>query len=341
VCASLLAPSPTQTFELDLFVNGVRDHAFATASTDSIAQGCRTVRLPAGSQVDVRVYQTTSGTVTFSPNPYWNWMTVEKVSSTVSIVNITQFTANQNQFTKVPYNTEYYDDGNAFDAGNSTFTVNASGDYRVCASLLAGTNPHTVELDLVINGVRDHAFANSTDTTAARGCRTVRLAAGNTVEVQVYQNTATAAVFSPDSYWNWMTIEKVNSIVSLDNIGTLAPDNITFTTIPYITAQYNDGSAFDLVAHHFTAPGDGDYEVCASLYTALNPGTSYEIDLHVNGVRENALASAIGSFAQGCRTVRLQAGNDVDARIYQAAGVTATIPADAYWDWMTVNKVRP
>jgi hypothetical protein len=290
--------------------------------------------------VEVWVYQNTSNPLTFSPNPYWNWMTVDKVSSTVSLGNITMFTAAPNTFVKVPYTGEFYDDGNEFDA-SSRFTAAASGDYRVCASLLAGTGAHVFELDLYVNGARENAFASSSDTTAATGCRTVRLAAGNYVEVWAYQTATASVAFSPNPYWNWMTVDKVMSIVSLDDVTAFTPATNTFIQIPYINELYSDGNEFDLATHRFTAAGEGDYEVCASLYTALTPGTNFEIDLYVNGARENALASAVGSFAQGCRTVRLAAGGYVEAWAHHNAASAATFPANPYWNWMTVNKVRP
>ena len=89
----------------------------------------------------------------------------------------------------------------------------------------------------------------------------------------------------------------------------------------------------------FTAAQAGDYQFCASLLGAL----AFEMDLYINGTRENAFAGGTGdnAYSHGCRTVRLAAGNYVEIWA-DAAATTAltTYPANTYWDWLVVSKLR-
>jgi hypothetical protein len=189
VCASMM--DYYTTFELDLFVNGNRNKAFAV-SHQGYAQGCSTVHLNTGNTVDVRAYQY-GAPVTISRLPTWNWITVDRVAvSASSAPNIQAFTANTGEFTQVPY------------SPSPSYAATIEGQYTVCASLASFTGDF--ELDLFVNGNRDKGLARSS-YGAATGCRTVRLEPNDVVDVRVQPISASPLSFSANSLWNWMSID--------------------------------------------------------------------------------------------------------------------------------------
>jgi hypothetical protein len=349
VCASLLsAPDVTHPFELDLYVNGARERALAGIGGKGFEQGCRVVRLAAGNYLEVWVYVEFAGpAVTFPSNPYWNWLTITKVSSTVAVRDISAFSAASTTFTKVPYVSEAYDDQNQFDTVNSRFTAAAAGDYQVCASLTSSPDlSHFFELDLYVNGVRENAFAGEVagGNGFEHGCRVVRLLAGNFVEVWVYQNSGAAMAFAPNTNWNWMTVAKVAPTVSLDDTtGTLPVPTGTFTKVLYGSKLFDDQNQFDTATSRFTAADSGDYQICAALTSyPTAPSLGFELDLYINGARSTALSGVgAGGYQHGCRVVRLVAGNYVEVWVYQSSGATVSFSQNNVGNWLTATKVRP
>jgi hypothetical protein len=200
-------------FELDLYVNGAREDAFAgeVGGGNGFEHGCRVVRLPAGSFVEVWVFQSSGAAMTFAPNSNWNWLTVTKLPTTVSLDDASAFSAASGVFTKVPYISKLFDDTTQFDIATSRFMAADSGDYRICASLTSYPNSSTLsfELDLYINGARSTAFAGAGANGFQHGCRLVRLVAGNYVEVWAYQASGSAVAFPQNSFGNWLTVSKV------------------------------------------------------------------------------------------------------------------------------------
>jgi hypothetical protein len=78
VCASLWAGSAIG-FELDLFVNGTRERAFANSAGSTTAGGCRPIRLNANDFIEIWVLQGSAATQTFPPNVFWSWLTIDKL----------------------------------------------------------------------------------------------------------------------------------------------------------------------------------------------------------------------------------------------------------------------
>jgi hypothetical protein len=329
---STVASSPTTRFELDVHINGARENALA-GFNPHFAEGCRTVRLSAGDVADLRLHQDSGATVSFSANTHWDWMTVHEVTARASLDDSASFTAPHATFTKVPYISEIYDDGNEVDDGR--FTASQAGDYQVCASLISPNLGLRFELDLYINGARENAilFARG----AEQGCRTVRLAAGDNVEVWVHQDSGANQSFLPNPHWNWMTVAERASLVSVDDIATFVAASTVFTKVPYQGELYDDAGGF--TDGRFTAAEPGDYELCASLVMADDLSLSFELDLYINGARENAIAAARGA-QQGCRTVRLEAGDDVEVRVYQDSGNPMIFVPNSIWNWMTVSRIQ-
>jgi len=341
-CASLtsLPASLTLGFELDLFINGARERAFAGGG-NGFQQGCRTVHLAANDTVDVEVYQNSGATVNFATNVYWDWLTVSKVDSHVSLGDASGFSAPSMVFTKVPYSTVLYDVANEYDAANHDFVPVTSGDYQFCASLTAVPASLTLsfELDLYIDGQREKAIAGG-GAGFQQGCRTVRLTAGQTVAIEAYQGGGTTVAFANNVYWNWLTIDKVASHASVSDVTAFSAPNMTFTSVPYANALNNTGE-FATGTQTFTAATAGDYEFCGSLTSIPASATAdYELDLYIDGAREKAFAGGGSGFEQGCRTVRLNQSQKVSIEVYQGTAAALAYAQNVYWNWMTVNKTK-
>jgi len=74
ICASLISPA---SYELDVFLNGTREKAIGSFSAG--AAGCRDLRLKSTDTVEIRVFQNSGSTVTFAPDPRWDWLTVRRI----------------------------------------------------------------------------------------------------------------------------------------------------------------------------------------------------------------------------------------------------------------------
>lgn len=332
VCASLA--SFAQDFELDIFINDVRERAFAVAR-NGVAQGCRTVYLTDGQRLDVRVYQSAVPSMTFARNLYWNWMTVYTAQPVVAVVDSAAFQEpSDGQFTQVPYNVVQYNGWGAYDPATSRF-ISPGGGYQVCAALASFVPDF--ELDTYLDGVRSKALAVSS-YGAATGCRNVRIAQGSVLDLRAYQGSVASMAFSPNSYWNWLTVDYLPSRVSLSEIRPFTLPSDTgrgFTTVPYDHEVYDDYNEFDPATGQFTASENGDFEFCASL--ASFTGT-FELDLFINGYRENAFAMSKHGAATGCRVLRMKKGDYARIRAHQETGTPINFNQTGYWNWLTIAK---
>jgi hypothetical protein len=335
-CASLA--SLTKDFDLDLYVNGARENTIASARL-GIAQGCRTIMLKAGEYAEVWVEQSSGAPMAFAPNAFWNWLSVNPLDGSASLDNIKAFTAETATFTKVPYSAALYNVDKQFDEQAGRYTAATPGDYRVCASLTSGAKDF--ELDLAISGSRENAFAVASHGTAS-GCRTVRLAQGQFVEVWVRHETGAPMAFAPNQSKNWMTVDKLAATdatlaVSLDNNSAFAAPPNTFTKVPYVNVLYDTQKQFSLQTNRFTTTTPRDYLVCASLASLAQ---DFELNLYVNGVREKAIAMSNIGVGQGCRAIRLKkAGDFVEVWVHQNSATPINFATNQFWNWMTIHAL--
>ncbi|MDD5090510.1 MAG: hypothetical protein PHQ23_06295 [Candidatus Wallbacteria bacterium] len=113
------------------------------------------------------------------------------------------------------------------------------------------------------------------------------------------------------------------------------------TKIPFSQEIYDRQNEYDpVVNYRFTAQATGDYLVCACLY-APNVGV-YELDLHINGVREKGFAGSsnyAGGYASGSRVTHLTAGDYLEIWMYQGVGALA-VNINSIHNWMTINKIN-
>lgn len=334
ICASVTLGAPV-LFEMDLFVDGARERALTIGN--SATEGCRTIHLAKGSNVEIWAYHHGASTLTVSNDDGWDWLQIHEVHRLVAEDDITGFTAPPSTFTAVPYGSEALDERNEFDPAAGTFTASAAGDYHVCAGLWLGANNAgtRLQLSVYINGTRERElFANIDATT---GCRDVRLAAGDVLDLRVYHSASTTLTIPTNTSWNWLTIDTISDHVSSGDITQFAAPDSTFTRVPYGAVLFDDASELDASLGRFTPAAAGDYEICASMWDGADK-TKFELDLFVNGNHQQALGGW-DLTTRGCRVLRLATGDHIDIDAWQNSGTTTTVAPNIYWNWLTVAKL--
>ncbi len=335
-CASLASLS--KDFDINLFVNGVRNSVLARAKRGS-AQGCRTLKLKANDMADVRVEQTLGEPLSFQPNDSWDWMNIQAISGSVSLDSIDPFVAEPNKFTKVQYASKTVDADKQFDVKTNRFTAAEAGDYRVC-SALASPSPD-FELDLFVNGQRTNAFCSSRQGFCD-GCRTVRLSKGQYVNIWAYSPGGGPIEFKPKKFYDWMTVNKISASITpldvyFDNLTSFPAAQNVPTKVRYGRKVYDNRNQFNAQNNRFTAAEPRDYRVCASL---ADFAQDYDLVIAINGVREKGLAMSANGFARGCRTVRLKnAGDFLELLVVQSAVASVPFNENSYWNWLTIEPV--
>ncbi|HEY5959140.1 MAG TPA: hypothetical protein VIV60_21430 [Polyangiaceae bacterium] len=246
--------------------------------------------------------------------------------------NIKAFTAASDQPVKVQYIEERYDSKNQFDIGKNRFKAVKAAAYHVCAAL-SGVGKD-FSLSLYVNGTRESMLANSR-RGFAEGCRTVNAKANDTLEVWVQQSTGESVEFNPDPSLDWLTIDVVQSLVSLGDIDAFSAPPSTFTKVPYAAKHSDPENLFDAKSHRFTAGAPGDYHVCAALTSG---STDFELDMSINGNRENAFAVSSRGAASGCRTVRLSKGQYLEVSAHQGGAAPLAFAPSRIGNWLTIDK---
>lgn len=251
-----------------------------------------------------------------------------------SLGNISGFTAASGKSVKVPYANELYDEQNQFDPAKSRFKAAAAQAYHVCASLAAPSKEY--ELSLYVNGARESLLANAR-SGVAQGCRTVKLRKADLLEVWVTQSTGNPVDFAPNDTSSWLTIDPLKEGTSLDSIEAFTAKPSAFTPVPFASELYDVDKRFDAKTKAFGAATPGDYRVCAAL---ASPGDEFELDLALDGARENGIAVSHQGQASGCRTVRLAQGQHVSVMLHHASpkGPVQFVPKK-YYNWLTIDRV--
>lgn len=129
-------------------------------------------------------------------------------------------TIDSGSFQTVVFDATEADDRGEFDTNTGTFTCATNGDYRVStgvmwADLLSGGTAYrlavTVDGDDRVRRYQevDGSSANSSKVTM-HVARTLRgLSAGDTIAVQVYQDSGSTKDLDPSSADTWLTVEKI------------------------------------------------------------------------------------------------------------------------------------
>ena len=335
VCASVYIPSTM--FEIDLYKNNVRGRAFGMAT--GVTEGCQPVRLAAGEYIEVWLYQYATSSVTIGDSPQGTWITISQITTDVDAAAVGSISVPNATFVKVPSTNEIRDTHGEYDDAQATFHAGQAADYLFCTWLAWNSQTYGGEIDLYVNGSREDGLGDGVGTSG--GCRTLRLAANDGVDVRMYQQNGGPVTKTADSNWDYVAIGKQPAISSVESITTLS--NVpggTFVKIPYAVELFDDGGRFDIGSSTFTAGSAGDYLFCAAANSAIVGAANIELDLFKNGARERAMAWGRGEPVSGCRVVRLDASDQIDVRIWHDKSTAVTFSSDPIWWWFQASKIR-
>jgi hypothetical protein len=332
VCASVYIPNVY--FEIDLYKNNVRGRAFGVST--GVAGGCQPVRLAAGDYIEVWLYQYGSSSVTINDSPEGTWLTISQVNTIVDAQNVGSTNVPTGTFVKVPHHNEIFDMAGEYDNAQATFTPSQPGDYQFCSWLTWNTTSYGGEIDLFVNGAREKGLGDQRG--ACGGCRTLRLAANDVVDIRMWQGTGNTVTVPEDPNWDWLVIGKLPALVSAEGITTFSAPSQTFVKVPYAREIFDDDGRFDIGTSTFTAASAGDYLFCASLY-ATSAAADVELDLFKNGVRDRAIAWGRNGIG-GCRVLRLAVADQIDVRVWHNNAEAVSFSTDAYWPWFQTSQIR-
>jgi hypothetical protein len=251
--------------------------------------------------------------------------------SGVALGNIKPFTAAADKPAKVQYIDERYDSKNQFDVAKNRFKAAKAGSYHVCAALAAAGKDFS--LSVYVNGARESVLAESS-RGFAQGCRTVVAKANDTLEVWVQHSAGEALEFAADDALNWLTIDMVPGLLSLSDVNAFNAPPSTFTKVPF-SAENANPELWDGKNHRFVANTTGNYHVCVALTSG---STDFELDMALNGNRENAFTVSTRGVATGCRTVRLAKGSYVEVWAHPAGTAPLAFAANKAGNWLTIDK---
>lgn len=332
VCAGLSVNATGYPYELDVYLNSARLRVLGIG--EDVARGCSVVRMAANDHLEIWMYQNTGNTINVTQDLVWDWLTIGRIDSpSVAAATQASFDATNNTLTPLPYTNEQRDELNGYDTGTLAFTAAQAGDYLSCASV--STNAAFFgQLHTAKNGTPVVMFGRQIG--AANGCRTTRMAANDTVQVQFLQANGGTRTIPHNAFWNWMSLHRVPAMTQLNTISNVTLPQGTHTKIPYTSEEFDTGAQFDVGTNTFTAAVAGDYLVCLSLHAG---GLEFvETDLFKNG--QQLMGISHGKIrANGCHIVRLAQGDQIDIRGYQAGAALAITP-DATYDWLQISKLK-
>jgi hypothetical protein len=252
------------------------------------------------------------------------------VPAAFSAVDVTDFGVPSGVNTRVPYKTELYDARDEYDPGTGRFVAATAGDYYACASLIFPAASY-FELYLSKNGT---LLGLALGAGPMSGCTTVRLAAGEYLEVLVRQGTGTLTVLS-SPHWSSFTVYSVDARVALTNSAPATVTSGMSKRMPYADELFDVANEYDTGTSRFTAATAGDIRVCASAFM-----TSYaELCLESSAASANkCIASGQSGFQRACRVERMTTGATLDVVLWQYTGSDQSLNASAVYNWLNVSR---
>jgi hypothetical protein len=79
VCAWLTASGTFSPWELEIWINGIRNKSFAYGNTDPVNGGCQPAHLNASDYLEIWVWQGSGASRDFAPNGNWSWLTIHRI----------------------------------------------------------------------------------------------------------------------------------------------------------------------------------------------------------------------------------------------------------------------
>lgn len=251
--------------------------------------------------------------------------------------------------TRVDFATQVNDTHAAVTTGASwVFTAPVSGYYNVSSAIVfdsvAWTASQSGEMILYVNNTRIETMdfqqitASATFNLGLNGSTTVFLNAGDTVDVRLFQTRGSATNVAALPDYNYINVSRVAGpeAIGASEVVHCRVERSTAQTIVHNAAAaiivYNDirtdtHNAFNTTTGQYRIPVAGVYQISAStdLSLGLSMAYSYQGNIAINNtatiaVNERSGVSpsgfSVGVSADVSATVRLNAGDLVDYRVY-------------------------
>jgi len=261
--------------------------------------------------------------------------------------------------------------------GSNAYTVRVPGKYKVAArTQLTSSTPAAanrfiylaVRKSGVIQAYSDYDW--SFNTTAREFQKemtaTFDAVAGDTIDVQVFQNLTGSAVSvsgsgPSENYFSVEMIQGPQQITASDLIlaryTTAAGQSIsgagTANLIDFGTKDFDTTNSVTTGASwKFTAPAPGYYEICTSVVLAGSTGWAdtegIELIIYKNGSSGHRISyrdsfgsgSSVLAAGNGCGIVQLNATEYADLRVSQTSGGSIAMFASASYNWVTVKRLN-
>ena len=213
------------------------------------------MRVAANDTLDLEVANDLGTDIVVAPDPNWQWMSIERVTEVAAATTSAAFSSPSGQFVQVPYDTASINDGSLYDTTAHQLKAAAAGDFQVCASLAFDSATLEGEIDLFLNTTREKSISNGVGIMS--GCRSVRVAANDLIDVRVFQNTTSEPIPTDTINADWVDIQKEPISLSVSAISDFMTTSHVYTVVPYSTVAFDDATQYDPMKHIFTAAAGG------------------------------------------------------------------------------------
>jgi hypothetical protein len=276
-------------------------------------------------------------------------------------------------FTKILLNSVVLDTHGAWDSGSSKYTVTVPGIYEFSSNVTWGTTATGYRTSILYkNGSRfldlssiDNPSATNSPTAAGKSPPIPALA-GDFFELYVYQTSGgglnvlgTAGTTLQTTNFGVRRLSGPSAIAASETVAARYTTNAGWTIannsatiVNFVTPDFDTHGAVTVGASwKFTAPIAGKYRVNSVFQFPLgnyNSGAQFAISINKNGstlphssspvvVDDTAVSWYPGTSV--ATVIHLNAGDYIDARVFQNNGAPANLSTDAASNYISINRI--
>jgi len=270
--------------------------------------------------------------------------------------------------TLVAFDAAISDTHGAWNTGTSLYTIPVPGWYRITTQVsFAASSTNGREVRLRVNGSNIRTLAYIFDPTASagtflNGATEYLFNAGDTVGIQVFQNSGGALNVGGSVVDNYFSISRISGPSQIAASETVAMDatlggsnqtgiatNNSFVKVAFSSAVFDTTGSFSSANSRFTAPVSGKYRISSAvlLASANVLASDYGLYLYKNGASarlfgyRTSAATTINAF-NGSTTLQLNAGDYVEIFLYglgNNSASTLTISGTTANTYFNVERV--
>lgn len=364
----------------------IRAVVAGSASTAGIFQGTpmagsgtsvalsRLLKLTAGDTVTIQVSQTSGGTLTITANTGYNSVDIYKVPSPGGVPtaerpyassrgHVTATSIPNGTWTPIPFDTNQYEDGIAWDAGGTRYLIPADGYYQIDAGgCLAQNTTGYRALAIYQNSTPKSAVQVQPNAAASTGMGTsvtLKCVAGDYITTRIWHSAGAALAMSGGANNNFMAITKVPATIPASNgiigeriyassrgqqSGYSLASSTSHTVMPMDVEVKTDGIAWDATQNGFIIPVSGWYRVTGGMQFGSAAAGYRLISFALNGA-QFAVSSDVPGVANGGQTVVLTreryftAGDLVQLRAAQNSGAALAFASSPSYNFFDITKI--